>query len=86
MTTFETRRLSVNGVTSPVLIGGTGNPGEAVVFVHGNPDTGSDWEPLMTHVAEFATVAAPTCPVSAAPTCAPTRTTHWRDTPRTWVV
>ncbi len=62
MTTFETRRLSVNGVTSPVLIGGTGNPGEAVVFVHGNPDTGSDWEPLMTHVAEFATVAAPDLP------------------------
>src|SRR5262249_3370245 len=47
---------------SPVLIGGTGRAGEAVVFVHGNPDAGSDWGPLMKHVAEFATVIAPDMP------------------------
>jgi len=62
MTAFQTRNLVVNGVHSPVLIGGTGATGEAVVFVHGNPDAGSDWEPLMKHVAEFATVVAPDMP------------------------
>jgi pimeloyl-ACP methyl ester carboxylesterase len=62
MTTFETRRLEVNGVHSPVLIGGAGEPGEAVVFVHGNPDAGGDWEPLMKRVAELTTVVAPDMP------------------------
>ena len=27
-----------------------------MVFVHGNPDDGSDWMPLMTRVAPFAAV------------------------------
>src|SRR6201997_5933683 len=62
MTAFETRHLVVDGVHSPVLSGGAGATGEAVVFVHGNPDAGSDWEPLMKHVAEFATVVAPDMP------------------------
>jgi len=62
MTGFETRQLVVDGVRSPVLIGGSGAAGEAVVFVHGNPDTGSDWEPLMERVAEFAAVVAPDMP------------------------
>lgn len=62
MTDFETRQITVNGVRSPVLIGGAGTPGEAVVFVHGNPDTGSDWLPLMEPVAEFATAIAPDMP------------------------
>ncbi len=54
MTSFETRQVVVNGIRSPVLLGGVGKPGEAVVFVHGNPDAGGDWEPLMRRVAEFA--------------------------------
>lgn len=62
MSTLETRRLVVNGVQSPVLIGGSGASGEAVIFVHGNPDAGGDWEPLMTRIAEFATVIAPDLP------------------------
>jgi pimeloyl-ACP methyl ester carboxylesterase len=62
MSGFETRQIVVNGVRSPVLVGGTGWTGEAVVFVHGNPDAGGDWEPLMKHVAEFATVIAPDMP------------------------
>ena len=62
MTAFQTRHLVVNGVHSPVLIGGTEATGEAVVFVHGNPDAGSDWEPLMKHVPEFAAVVAPDMP------------------------
>jgi len=62
---LRTQEVVVNGVRSPVLIEGpAATPGlrEAVVFVHGNPDTGSDWEPLMTKVAEFAAVVAPDMP------------------------
>ena len=62
MPDFDTRLIAVDGVRSPVLIGGTGAPGEAVVFVHGNPDAGSDWLPLMEPVAEFATAVAPDMP------------------------
>jgi pimeloyl-ACP methyl ester carboxylesterase len=62
MSVFEIRQIVVDGVRSPVLIGGAGNPREAVVFVHGNPDAGGDWEPLMTRIAEFATVVAPDMP------------------------
>jgi pimeloyl-ACP methyl ester carboxylesterase len=62
MSEFKTRQVVVDGVRSPVLIGGAGKPGEAVVFVHGNPDAGGDWEPLMTRIAEFATVVAPDMP------------------------
>jgi pimeloyl-ACP methyl ester carboxylesterase len=62
MTRFRTQQVVVDGVRSPVLIGGTGRTGEAVVFVHGNPDAGGDWEPLMNRVAEFATVVAPDMP------------------------
>jgi pimeloyl-ACP methyl ester carboxylesterase len=61
-TTLQMREVVVNGVRSPVLIGGTGTPGEAVVFVHGNSDAGADWEPLMERVSEFATVVAPDMP------------------------
>ena len=62
---FETRWLVVNDVRAPVLIGGpaeTASSREAVVFVHGNPGSGSDWEPLMTHIAPFAWVIAPDMP------------------------
>jgi pimeloyl-ACP methyl ester carboxylesterase len=62
MTRLQTRQVVVNGVRSPVLVGGAGATGEAVVFVHGNPDAGGDWEPLMMHIAEFATVVAPDMP------------------------
>lgn len=61
---FETKQLVVNGVRSPVLIGGpaAATSREAVVFVHGNPGAGGDWEPLMIPVAEFAKVIAPDMP------------------------
>jgi pimeloyl-ACP methyl ester carboxylesterase len=61
-TLLKTKPVAVNGVRGLVLIGGNETPGEAVVFVHGNPGAGSDWEPLMTRVAEFATVVAPDMP------------------------
>ena len=59
---IETRRLTIEGLSTSVLVGGAGQPGEAVVFVHGNPDAGSDWMPLMTRVAPFARVIAPDLP------------------------
>ncbi|AQT83003.1 hypothetical protein B1R94_21635 [Mycolicibacterium litorale] len=62
MTSIETRRITVEGITTSVLAGGDGAPGEAVVFVHGNPDAGADWMPLITRIAGFATVVAPDLP------------------------
>ena len=59
---ISTRRIAVDGITTSVLVGGAGEPGEAVVFVHGNPDSGSDWMPLMTRIAPFARVIAPDLP------------------------
>ena len=54
--------MTVEGLNTSVLVGGSGTPGEAVVFVHGNPDSGEDWMPLMARVAEVATVVAPDLP------------------------
>lgn len=62
MSGIGTRRLTVDGIDTTVHIGGSGQQGEAVLFVHGNPDAGSDWMPLMTRVAPFATVVAPDLP------------------------
>ena len=62
MTGIETRRMNVDDIETSVLVGGVGQPGEAVLFVHGNPDSGGDWMPLMKPVAEFATVVAPDLP------------------------
>jgi pimeloyl-ACP methyl ester carboxylesterase len=59
---ISTRRITVDGITTSVLVGGAGEPGEAVVFVHGNPDCGSDWMPLMSRIAPFARVIAPDLP------------------------
>ena len=60
---IDTRRLTVEGVTTSVLVGGPDRTSaEAVVFVHGNPDSGSDWMPLMTRVAGYAPVVAPDLP------------------------
>lgn len=59
---IQTRRMTVEGLNTSVLVGGSGKPGEAVVFVHGNPDSGEDWMPLMARVAPLATVVAPDLP------------------------
>lgn len=59
---LRTKTFVVNGVHGPALIAGEETSREAVVFVHGNPGAGSDWEPLVTRVAEFATVVAPDMP------------------------
>lgn len=59
---LERRQLVVGDVRSPVLVGGPDGTDEAVVFVHGNPDAGRDWMPLLTQVATFARVIAPDMP------------------------
>ena len=59
---LSTKYVDVNGVGGPVLIGGEGTLDEAVVFVHGNPDAGADWKPLMERIVEFAPVVAPDMP------------------------
>ena len=59
---IATQRMTVEGLNTSVLVGGLGRPGEAVVFVHGNPDAGSDWMPLMSRVAEVAMAVAPDLP------------------------
>lgn len=62
MTSIEAHQMTIDGTATTALLGGQGNPGEGVVFVHGNPDAGADWMPLMTRVAEFARVVAPDLP------------------------
>ena len=53
--------VEVSGVRSPVRVAGP-EGSEAVVFVHGNPGAGADWEDLQTRVSEFARTAAPDMP------------------------
>src|SRR5215212_7465374 len=52
----------VNGVQSPVIDAGPPRESEAVVFVHGNPGTGHDWEDLIGRVTRFARALAPDMP------------------------
>lgn len=58
------RQLLVGDVRSPVLVGDTWRAGftEAVVFVHGNPGSGADWQPLLDAVCPHAAVVAPDMP------------------------
>ncbi|HEX5819724.1 MAG TPA: alpha/beta hydrolase [Gemmatimonadales bacterium] len=53
--------VPVAGVRSVVREGGPAGD-EAVVFVHGNPGSSQDWEPLGAQVADFARVIAPDMP------------------------
>jgi len=46
------RELNVGGVRTPLREAGPAAASEAVVFVHGNPGSGADWEPLLAAVGE----------------------------------
>jgi flavin-dependent dehydrogenase/pimeloyl-ACP methyl ester carboxylesterase len=46
--------LEVGGVRSPYLETGPAGDDEAIVFVHGNPGSSADWEPLMRATGTFA--------------------------------
>ena len=61
-TAIRSRSIAVDGVRSPVLEAGPEDAPEAVVFVHGNPGTGHDWDYLLARVAPFARVLAPDMP------------------------
>jgi pimeloyl-ACP methyl ester carboxylesterase len=58
---MQTVVAEVAGVRSPVRVAGPEGP-EAVVFVHGNPGSGADWEYLQGRISEFARTAAPDMP------------------------
>lgn len=53
----RTRRITVDGVSSPVLEAGPQDAREAVVFVHGNPGSSSDWMALLDAI-EFGRAVA----------------------------
>lgn len=48
------RPLSVDGVNSRVLESGPADGSEAVVFVHGNPNSADEWRELMGRAGELA--------------------------------
>jgi pimeloyl-ACP methyl ester carboxylesterase len=54
--------VQVEGVRSPVLVGGPPESEAAVVFVHGNAGSGRDWTGLMESVSTFARCVAPDMP------------------------
>lgn len=54
--------IEVDGVLSPVLAAGPEESSEAVVFVHGNPGSGEDWEGLLGDVGVFCRAVAPDMP------------------------
>lgn len=58
----RTSRVTVDGVASPVLEAGPAHAPEAVVFVHGNPGSGTDWADLVDRIGAFARVVAPDLP------------------------
>jgi pimeloyl-ACP methyl ester carboxylesterase len=52
------RRIVVGGIGSPVIEAGPADATEAVVFVHGNPGSGRDFEALVDGVGEFGRAVA----------------------------
>jgi pimeloyl-ACP methyl ester carboxylesterase len=54
--------VSAFGVRSPVITAGPDDASEAVVFVHGNPGAGREWEHLLGRVGDFARAVAPDMP------------------------
>ena len=59
---LELMDVQVEGVHSPVLVGGPQEAEAAVVFVHGNAGSGQDWRALMESVSSFARCVAPDMP------------------------
>ena len=49
---MTTRELNLDGVRTPLREAGPADASEAVVFVHGNPGSGADWEPLLAAVGQ----------------------------------
>lgn len=51
-------RITVAGLSSPVIEAGPPDAREAVVFVHGNPGCGSDWNALVAAIGEYGRAVA----------------------------
>ncbi|HZL48183.1 MAG TPA: alpha/beta hydrolase [Solirubrobacteraceae bacterium] len=54
----RTRRITIGGVGSPVIEAGPQDATEAVVFVHGNPGSSSDWTALVDATGELGRAVA----------------------------
>ena len=54
----RTRRITVDGLSSPVIEAGPQDATEAVVFVHGNPGSSSDWTALVDATGELGRAVA----------------------------
>jgi len=52
------RRVTVDGVATRVLQSGAGSAEEAVVFIHGNPDSARDWDALLARTGRFGRAVA----------------------------
>jgi pimeloyl-ACP methyl ester carboxylesterase len=52
------RRITVDGLSAPVLEAGPNDGSEAVVFVHGSPGSSSDWTALLDGAGEFGRAVA----------------------------
>jgi pimeloyl-ACP methyl ester carboxylesterase len=52
------RRITVDGLSAPVREAGPMDAREAVVFVHGNPGSSSDWTALLDGTGEFGRAVA----------------------------
>jgi pimeloyl-ACP methyl ester carboxylesterase len=50
--------LTVGGVRTPLIEAGPGDSPEAVLFVHGNPGSSSDWADLLARSGEFTRAVA----------------------------
>lgn len=59
---MRTSTLNLSGVATPVREAGPESASEAVVFVHGNPGSGRDWEQLLERVGEHGRAVAPDMP------------------------
>lgn len=62
MTEIKIENVIVDGVRSPVRMGGNRDAEDAVVLLHGNPGSSEDWLDLLPRIAEFARVIAPDMP------------------------
>jgi pimeloyl-ACP methyl ester carboxylesterase len=58
MSAIRRARLDVAGVHSPIIEAGPQDAREAVVFVHGNPGSSSDWTALVDAAAELGRAVA----------------------------
>lgn len=56
------RRVTVEGVSAPVLEAGPSSASEAVVLIHGNPGSSEDWRHLVGRSGAVARAVAPSLP------------------------